>query len=346
MPRTSPLDTKLHWLKQRTSQSIDIALERVIAHNENPSYFPLPSDSKSLERALHRLFQTLPRKNQKDLIDKVNTTLKASTAQRKQIYGDLAEVDFRSSVSIVDQVKVKPVPANLQVTEADLTEIRSRLKLKPAKPITQLRPPRPTQIVEATELAFEVVSLTCTKPSDVRTDEVNIAGSALDNVGGALQLAPFFVGKFKKGETLPLGAKGRVFNFKLTVGAFPKTFVAVIFLVEKDLLRNSDFVNALITFCAVAALALSVISLGMIVVGVLGGPGSVALVVGVLVAEMLLGAASSVISKMRDDVSFPASDALTLDAPVAPGTTFDRAPLSLDVTARGKYQAAIRWVTA
>ena len=58
-PITSPLDTKLHWLKQRTSKSIDIALERVVAHNENPQYYPLPSDSKSLERALNRLFETL-----------------------------------------------------------------------------------------------------------------------------------------------------------------------------------------------------------------------------------------------------------------------------------------------
>src|SRR5580765_8559983 len=185
---TSPIDTNLDWLKQRTSKSIDIALERVVAHNENPQFYPLPSDSKSLERALHRLFETLPRKNKNDLIDKVNKTLKASSAQRKQIYGDLADVDFRSSSSIVDQVKIKPVPANLQVTEADLNEIRRRLKLKPVKPQKPSLPPVPTQIVEATEVGFEVVSLTCIKPSDLRTDEVNLTGSAVDNVGGALQL--------------------------------------------------------------------------------------------------------------------------------------------------------------
>lgn len=111
MPRTSPLNTKLEWLK-RTSKSIDIALERVVAHNENPKLYPLPSNSKSIERALHRLFETLPRKNKNDLIDKVNPTLKASSTKRSQIYGDLADVDFRSSVSVVDQVKTKPVPGS------------------------------------------------------------------------------------------------------------------------------------------------------------------------------------------------------------------------------------------
>ena len=188
--------------------------------------------------------------------------------------------------------------------------------------------------------------MTCINPSELRTYEVNLTGSALDNVGGALQLAPFFVGKFKKGETLPLGAKGRVFNFKLTVGAFPKTFIAVIFVVEKDLLRNSDFVDGVIIFCVAAGAALAAISAGMIAVGVLGGPASAPLIVGVLVAESLLLAGGSVISKMRDDVSFPGSDALTLDAPVAPGTTFDRAPLPLELLIKGEYQAAIRWVTA
>jgi hypothetical protein len=71
----------------------------------------------------------------------------------------------------------------------------------------------------------------------------------------------------------------------------------------------------------------------------------VPLLVGVLVAELLLGAGASVMSKMQDDVSFAGSDALTLDAPVVPGTTFDRTPLTLELI-KGEYQAAIRWVTA
>jgi hypothetical protein len=195
-------------------------------------------------------------------------------------------------------------------------------------------------------LGFEVVSLTCVKPNDLLTDEVNLTGSAVDNVGGQLQVAPFFVGKFKKGENVPLGAKGRLFNFKLTVGTFPKTFVAVVLLVEKDLLRNSDFVDGLIVFCAVAAAALAAISIGMLVVGLLGGPASVPLLVGVLVAELVLSVGGKVLRAMQDDVSFPVSDALTLDAPVAPGTTFDRAPLTLVPGIRGSYQAAIRWVAA
>ena len=127
------VNTKLNFLKDRMKKIVDISLERVVAHNENPQYYPLPANSKSLERALHTMFKALPNRDQRKLIDKVNKTLKAGTAERKRIYGDLAEVNFRSSASLVDQVKTKPIPSNLKFTEADLNEIRGRLKLEPCK---------------------------------------------------------------------------------------------------------------------------------------------------------------------------------------------------------------------
>jgi hypothetical protein len=349
MPRqtSSQLNTKLNWLKDRMTKTVDIAWERVIAHNENPSYYPLPSGSNSLERALHQLFEALPRKNQKDVIEKVNKTLKAGSAARKTIYGDLADVNFRSSASLVDQIKTKPVPENMKLTDADITEARRRLKLPAAKPQKAERA-KVRQAAEATELGFDMVSLKCIRPTDIRKDEISLAGSAVDNVGGELVVQPFFVGDFKKDQSLDLGAKARLFNFKLTVGEFPKTFVAAVFLVEKDLLRNSAFVNALIKVCYITAGAAGVIALGMIAVGLLGGPVSVALIIGLVIAEFALGTIGKILDVMRDDVSCVGCDALVLDAPVAPGTIFDRDPILFRAGHydQGKYEGTIRWVTA
>ena len=84
----------------------------------------------------------------------------------------------------------------------------------------------------------------------------------------------------------------------------------------------------------------------MLVVGLAGGPFSVPLIIGTLVAEMLLGMGASVISKMVDDISFAAADTLTLDAPVAPGTTFDRTFFFQVGDLKGQYEAAVRWITA
>ena len=140
MPRrtTTQLDAKLDWVKDRLKKTVDIAMERVIAHNESPKTFPLPADPKSLERALHKVFEALPRKSQKDTIEKVNKTLKAGREARTKIYGDLVDIDFRSTAPVLQQVKTKPVPAIVKFTQADLTEVRSRLKMpsvvKPQKP--------------------------------------------------------------------------------------------------------------------------------------------------------------------------------------------------------------------
>ena len=348
MPRqgNSQLDTKLNWLKDRMAKTVDIAWERVIAHNENPSYYPLPSDTKSLERAFHQLFQALPRKSQKDLIERVNKTLKAGSAARANLYGDLAQVDFRSSTSLVNQIKTKPVPENMKFTDADINEARSRLKLNTAKPQKAARSIR--QAAEATELGFDVVNLKCIRPTDIRKDEISLAGSAVDNVGGELVVQPFFVGDFKRDDNVGLGAKGRLFNFKLTVGEFPKTFVAAVFLVEKDLVRNSGLVTALIKVCYVTAAALSAITLGMVIVGIAGGPASVALIIGLFVAGIVISLTAKVLDAMRDDLSCVGCDALVLDAPVAPGTVFDRDPILFRAGYynQGKYEGTIRWVTA
>lgn len=344
---TAQLDTKLDWIKDRLKKTVDMALERVIAHNENPEYYPLPADPKSLERALHKLFEALPRKNKKDTIERVNKTLKAGRDARTRIYGDLVDINFRSTAPVVQQVKTKPVPANLKLTQADITEVRSRLKLPPVVKSQKPLKPTPAQAVEAIELGFEIVSLTCITPNDIRKDEVNIAGVGIDNLGEETQVAPFFVGDFKKGETLALGGQGKIVNFKLAVGEFPKTFFAAIFLIEKDWLRNSDFVNGLIVLFAAVSAALAALSLTLLIVGLAGGPITAALLGAVIGASVIFGLARSVVQRMTDDISFPNGDTLVLDAPVAPGTTFDRDALDLAPgVSRGQYQAAIRWVTA
>ena len=344
-PNTSPLDAKLDWLKDRLNKTIDIAMERVVAHDENPKYYPLPTDPKSLERALHKMFEALPRKNKKDTIEKVNKTLKAGKAARTKIYGDLVDINFRSTAAVVAQVKTKPVPANRKFTQADVTEIRTRLKLPTA--VKSQKPPVPAQVVEATELGFEVINLTCVRPTDIRKDEMSIAGVGIDNLGEETQVAPVFVGNFKKGETLALGNQGKILNFKLTVGEFPKTFFASVFLVEKDWLRNSDFVNGLQIFLFSVAAALIAIASVMVVVGLAGGPFAPMLTLVILVAGGVFGMAWTAVRRMVDDISFANGDTLVLDAPVAPGTVFSIDPFGFDIgELKGKYTATARWVTA
>ena len=239
------------------------------------------------------------------------------------------------------------MPAHLKITQEDVTELRSRLKRPTASKPQKSSKPVPAQGVEAIELAFEVVNLKCVRPTDVRKDEMSLAGVGIDNEGGMINVAPFFVGDFKKGETVALGAQGKIINFKLTVGQFPKSFFASIFLVEKDWLRNSDFANGLVIFLAAVAAALSALSLTLLIVGLAGGPVTVALLGAVMGATVIFGLASSAVRRMIDDISFPNGDTLLLDAPVAPGTVFNIDPLGFQIgELKGQYTATARWITA
>ena len=332
------LDAKIDWVKDRINKTIAIAWERVVAHDENPGYYQIPSDPKSLENAFHRLFEALPRKGKKDVIEKVNKTLKAGRAARERIYGDLVDINFRSTTPVVDQVKIKPVPENVKFTDKDMIEARNRLKLKLA------RPKKPAQAAEATEVGFDVTTLTCVNPTDIRKDELNLGGFGIDNLGGGLNVSPFFVGKFKKGETLGLGAKGRLFNFKLTQGEFPKLFTAAISIVEKDWVRDDELFDAMEVACFSIFLATYPL---IVIASVAPVPGARVILLALLSVMVLSAAVGIGLQVAKDDVSFFATDVLVLEGPVPPGTTFDRAPLTLKLGAfKSEYSAAIRWVTA
>lgn len=348
---------KLHLITDRVKGAINLAMEKVVNHDKNPQQYPLPSDPKSLERALHNLYSKLPNRKQKKMVEKASVNMKKTAAQRSQIYGDLMAVNLKSAVSIVEQAKAIPPPASFKLTEAEITALKRQVgaaAVKPKKPATPTNAKGRTRVAPAaalaSELKFFIDSLTCNKKSEIGKDEISLAGIAFDSVGGSLNLAPFFVGKFKKGQTIAVGQNP--FSFKIDGIQFPATFSAGLFIIEKDLLRNSDALNALINVLLAVALALSVIALGMAIVGTLGGPGSIALMLAIFVTSLVLGAiARWVLPLLADDVSDIVFDSFTFDAPVGPGVSISRTIaiegvfIGLTDNFDGKYQAAVRWLT-
>jgi hypothetical protein len=307
---------------------------------------------------LHNLFSKLPNRKQKKVVEKANVVIKKSAAQRAQIYGDLIAVNLKSSVSIVQQVKALPPPPNFKFSAAEITELKRKIgtvAVKPKKPKTVAnvpgrKPVAPAAAALAGELVFFIDSLTSIKKSEIGKDEINLAGIGFDSAGGSFELAPFFVGKFKKGQTIAVGKNP--FNFKLDQAQFPQTFSAGLFIIEEDLLHNPDTVGALLTVFTAAALALEGIALAMIAVGLAGGPASVALVVAAGVAGFVaLTIELFVVPLLADDFSAVSFDSLTFDAPVEPGKQFDRtiaiegAVLGVNDIFSGKYQAAVHWLT-
>lgn len=362
----SPLSTleaqpKIKHLEKRIKDTIEISLERTVAHFKNPGAYPLPADSKSVERAMYDLMKLLPDRKRKKFIEKYEAGLADGTAKRKQLYGDLEAVDFKSSKSIADQVKEKKVATNMLIDEADYTLYKTIIKQAAVKkPAIQTRKAistvaAPAATAPGAKLVFTVTDMTCSRTSEVRKDEVSLGAFFIDATGTQVSVKPFFVGDFKKGDTISLGEAGKLADFDLgdSVGAeFPQTFIASMFLLEKDLLRDSKVVRAIgIVLFAIQAAAAVVGTVCFVIflaskIYVFGAISLIAAIVGLSATAIL-----KILAFISDDFSDTVSDILLFDAAPGVGEVFNRtANFSLfnalggiGDTRAGKYAANIKW---
>jgi hypothetical protein len=363
----SPLSTlqaqpKIKHLEKRIKDTIEISLERTVAHFKNPGAYPLPADPKSVERAMYDLMKLLPGRKKKKFIEKYEAGLAAGAAKRKQLYGDLEAVDFKSSKSIAEQVKEKKVATNMLIDEADYTRYKTIIKQAAVKkPAIQTRKAistvaAPAATAPGAKLVFTVTDMTCSRTSEVRKDEVSLGVFFIDATGTQVSVEPFFVGDFKKGDTISLGEAGKLADFDLgdSVGAeFPQTFIANMFLLEKDLLRDSEVLNKLQIVLIVAGPALLGVSSGCFIAAMATGFNPVLITLGFVTAStgVALMAIEKILEFISDDFSNSVSDILVFDAAPGVGEVFNRtanfslfnALSGIGDTRAGKYAANIKW---
>ena len=345
---------KIKFLQTRYNHTVDLAVEKVTAHLKSPQQYSLPpANKKSLERSLYDVVMTLTEKRRDKFLDSIASTQTTTAEQRNQKFGDLATIDLHTNKVIAEQVRDLPVMDSMKITEADLIIFHDQLfpgKKYGFKGILEKR--RQTrQAVAATTIQFVLDSLTCNKTNDIHKDEINIGAFATDSSGVASNKAPFFVDKFKKEETKSLGAKGNLFSFLIddgsTGGSFPLTFIAGLFIVEADLIHNTEFGNKLSAFFAILGATLTAVSIGMMFVPGIGFPLVIATMI-IALGFNILG--HFVIPILIDDIGFPVADTLVLDAPPNIGQSFSRTiALTIDRSgvpgfSKGSYTANVRWV--
>lgn len=345
---------KLQYLQKRIDDTLMLAAEKVAGHLLNPQTYPLPPTSKkSLERALYDVAMALPKKKRDKFADKFKTSLNAGVTQRKQKYGDLHAIDLRSNKIIAEQVRDLPVSESMKITETEMNIIspkKAPVKIKlPGKKAGNK--PQPQQAALATKLDFIVDNLVCNKTNDIRKDEINMGAFGNDSSGTVFDTAPFFVSKFKEGETVALGAKGNLFNFSIDAGSvgvvFPYTAVAGLFLVEADLIHNAELGEKLAAAFALIGLTLLVVSLVLFFVP----GGAIYAIILLCVSGALNIFGHYIIPILIDDFSLVVTDTLVLEAQPAIGETFSRAlKLEIEVSdfqfLRGEYIANARWVAS
>lgn len=350
---------KLPLYNNRLKHTVDLSVIKAVAHFKNPSQNPLPADPKALERVFYNALRAVPKRKQDDTIARFQNLMNAS--QRTSVYGDLGQqVNFASPVSVAQQVQALPLPANMRFNEADVANLTKQLEA-PLQQVGQhaaqvigqaaaKRPPRqqaaPRQAVLASSMEFAVISATCVKTNDILKDEINLSVSTVDGFGAPLTAGPFFVGKFKKGDTVNLGATGQLFDFKISGTTFPASFPFSIFMVESDWIQNADLALQLglvlfVTGGTLIAVGTTLAALGL--AGVVTAP-AVPIFLALAVTGLVIGETGrSVLPWLADDISNVVSDALILGNEPEPEQVFDRTLTVDGFFKRGEYRVVLRW---
>ncbi|NOT48514.1 MAG: hypothetical protein HOP17_12285 [Acidobacteria bacterium] len=354
--KTSEFEKKLELANERVRNAIDLAFEKAVAHRENPAVYPLPAGAKSVERAFHDLLSAMPNNQRKKVIDRVNATLKASPGVRSAKYKDIVNVDFHAAVPIGEQVKAMPVPATMKFDESEAEGLLAKLRSK-AGPSTGKSGAKagkakiaPRQAVVATNISFVVDTMTCLNPDDLIKDEISLAGFSIDTNGTESRLAPLFVGKFKKNDTLSLGGNSKLFTLPIDPVIFPQTFTAGLFIIESDWTSNQELLNKLFDLFVVISATISILFLPIFVLVGTFAPAlvpAVCIALGAIVVVSMIGKIT--VTLIGDDISAAVTDTLVIENKVEIGDAFARA-LTIgqgrdpENSFDGQYTLSARWV--
>ncbi len=337
---------KLKAVEKIAENTVKLGFEKAVAHFENPAMYPLPGEGRNLETAVFNLLNALPKKKRNKLIDKVNEMLKAPAEKRKQVYGDIADLDFHSNKPIAEQVTALPVMEKYKIDEGELDKLKQTFKSIKA----EINTPAPQQAAASTRLSFFVDNMTCLNPDDVLKDEVSIGGFIIDSLGNTTELSPQFIGKFRKDETVNLGASSRLFTVNIDPFLAQQTFAANLFILESDLVENLGALDKAIFVAALIGLTLLFVAAGIVVAGILGA----AVTFQAIAATWIAGGVFNVFAHyfmplMGDDISNIKTDTLLIDGILGVGTEFARTieigkGFDIKSTFDGKYTANARWV--
>ncbi|MFI5171147.1 MAG: hypothetical protein ACHQFW_02095 [Chitinophagales bacterium] len=289
---------KVELMKQRMQHVMDLTFAKVAAHVNSPANYPLPTKKKSLEVALHDLYKALPKKGQKDFLKKGNEILSAGDAKRKQQFGDLATLDYKSRTPFSEQVKKMPIPQHLICTNEELEDLAKKLHVpKPRKKASTVSPKTQEKTTRGVQrnISLSVEKITCIDTQEKRKDELLLDGFFVDALGETTFINQIDVGKIEQGQEIPLGTKGKIADFDLNAaGIFPQTFTGGFFVIEKDLITNQDIIDKIFFAIGVACGVLSGITLTMLGVAVgLGAaqlyPAAAAVMTAVIVSAIIIG---------------------------------------------------------
>lgn len=300
---TELADPKIKAIAKRALRELQIEAEKAVAHHAEPANYSLPRDPKSNEQLFLSRFKQLNQTKQQAAVVKAMASVKASEAERKNFYGDLAAVDLRTNIAVEEQARKLALPANLKFPMSHLTNLSQlQSQVLTPHPIKGLTPQQTTDKLELR--IHKVKCLDETNPEFFGDDEIALGGISVDETGDTKKIPQFTVSNsFDDGEQKVYSPPKRFTYFNLREGAtFPKSYCVTLVLAEIDMGGFGDFLSNVWDKVSKKVLELISSAVGTAVNTVVAGLGNI---VGVAVAWVVDKFIDWLIGLFGDDVFKP-----------------------------------------
>ncbi|MEZ5670164.1 MAG: hypothetical protein R3F55_22585 [Alphaproteobacteria bacterium] len=135
---------------QRIADVMELALDKVVAHLDDPKDHPLPADRNSIEWGLYRLVERKSDGDKRRLARKLKDRLDPKA--RRQRYGDLADIPLTAATPVFEQAKTRIKAGFAVPAAADRQRILAKLEAlrpAPAKEVAADKPARGRRVALA-----------------------------------------------------------------------------------------------------------------------------------------------------------------------------------------------------
>jgi hypothetical protein len=264
-------DPKVRAIAVRVAREAELGVEKVAASHDQPSKFPLATDTDSLEQILASRFKTLPESTKKAAAITAVARIQKPAAIRARRFGDLARIDLGKPTPVEVQAEALPFPVGLKMHVSHLTGLT---KLHGDVVATGLVPQQTTN-----KLELRIHRVRCIDEtngflgSEAGDDEIDLGGTSVDESGDTKKISPFRVGSdFDDGEQKVFSPPRRFTFFSLTEGTeFPKSYFVTLVLAEVDMGGLPDFLNKLLNWVKERVITALTAAIGG-AIGASGGP--------------------------------------------------------------------------
>jgi hypothetical protein len=195
-PQRTDLPEQLRPIAEQLLLETRIAAEKAVAHISAPRTYPLPQrgDEPTLEHVLVQRLKERPASSRKRAEDQIMPSVRADAASRAKRYGELANIDLRSTTPIAVQAARLDTGLTLS-TEALLASAgaTSDSAARQSPPDATAGAAGAVPTFKRLQVLLRTVKCWDETNPEIGGDRIMLAGIAHEPDGGIVKIAPFVV---------------------------------------------------------------------------------------------------------------------------------------------------------